>query len=144
MYTFSKRLKILSIILIILGAFGWISSYNASHHLTISDVQEILAEEDSHHGDSHSVTNNEEAHAAMIQAHIEHDSSNHTTNEHHDSDHAEHVLHQMHNRPYAGFYVADFFFMMVSHGILALYGLHCAAQAGWTLVLYRVMEAITY
>ena len=71
MYTFSKRLKILSIILIVLGAFGWISSYNASHHLTISDVQEILAEEYSHHGDSHSVTNNQEAHAAMIQAHIE-------------------------------------------------------------------------
>ena len=145
MYTFSKRLKILSIILIILGAFGWISSYNASHHLTISDVQEILAEEDSHHGDSHSVTNNEEAHAAMIQAHIEkHDSSNHTTNEHHESDHAEHVLHQMHNRPYAALYVAAFFFMMISLGVLAFYGIQYAAQAGWSPVLFRVMEAITY
>ena len=145
MYTFSKRLKILSIILIILGAFGWISSYNASHHLTISDVQEILAEEDSHHGDSHSVTNNEEAHAAMIQAHIEkHDGSNHTTNEHHESDHAEHVLHQMHNRPYAALYVAAFFFMMISLGVLAFYGIQYAAQAGWSPVLFRVMEAITY
>ena len=145
MYTFSKRLKILSIILIILGAFGWISSYNASHHLTISDVQAILAEEDSHHGDSHSVTNNEEAHAAMIQAHIEkHDSSSHTTNEHHESDHAEHVLHQMHNRPYAALYVAAFFFMMISLGVLAFYGIQYAAQAGWSPVLFRVMEAITY
>ena len=145
MYTFSKRLKILSIILIILGAFGWISSYNASHHLTISDVQAILAEEDSHHGDSHSVTNNEEAHAAMIQAHIEkHDSSSHTTNEHHESDHAEHVLHQMHNRPYAALYVAAFFFMMISLGVLAFYAIQYAAQAGWSPVLFRVMEAITY
>ena len=145
MYTFSKRLKILSIILIVLGAFGWISSYNASHHLTISDVQEILAEEDSHHGDNHSVTNNEEAHAAMIQAHVEkHDSSNHTTNEHHGSDHAEHVLHQMHNRPYAALYVAAFFFMMISLGVLAFYGIQYAAQAGWSPVLFRVMEAITY
>ena len=145
MYTFSKRLKILSIVLIVLGAFGWISSYNASHHLTISDVQAILAEEDSHHGDSHSVTNNEEAHAAMIQAHIEkHDGSNHTTNEHHESDHAEHVLHQMHNRPYAALYVAALFFMMISLGVLAFYGIQYAAQAGWSPVLFRVMEAITY
>ena len=145
MYTFSKRLKILSIILIILGAFGWISSYNASHHLTLSDVQVILAEEGSHHGESHSVTNNEEAHAAMIQAHIEkHDNSNHTTNEHHESDHAEHVLHQMHNRPYAALYVAAFFFMMISLGVLAFYAIQYAAQAGWSPVLFRVMEAITY
>ena len=145
MYTFSKRLKILSIILIVLGAFGWISSYNASHHLTISDVQAILAEEDSHHGNSHSVTNNQEAHAAMIQAHIEkHDSSNHTANEHHESDHAEHVLHQMHNRPYAALYVAAFFFMMISLGVLAFYAIQYAAQAGWSPVLFRVMEAITY
>ena len=145
MYTFSKRLKILSIILIVLGAFGWISSYNASHHLTISDVQAILAEEDSHHGNSHSVTNNQEAHAAMIQAHIEkHDSSNHTANEHHESDHAEHVLHQMDNRPYAALYVAAFFFMMISLGVLAFYAIQYAAQAGWSPVLFRVMEAITY
>ena len=63
---------------------------------------------------------------------------------HHDDEHAEHVLHQMHNRPYAALYVAAFFFMMISLGVLAFYGIQYAAQAGWSPVLFSVMEAITY
>jgi len=52
MYTFSKRLKITSLVLIIVGAIGWISSYNSSHHLSLEDVKLLLAEEDAHHGSS--------------------------------------------------------------------------------------------
>jgi len=63
---------------------------------------------------------------------------------HHDDSHAEHVLHQMHNRPYAALYIAAFFFFMISLGVLAFYAIQYAAQAGWSPVLFRVMEAITY
>ena len=35
----------------------------------------------------------------------------------HEDEHAEHVLHQIHNRPYAALYVAAFFFMMISLGV---------------------------
>ena len=63
---------------------------------------------------------------------------------HHEDEHATHVLHQLHNRPYAALYVAAFFFMMISLGVLAFYGIQYAAQAGWSPVLFRVMEAITY
>ena len=73
--------------------------------------------EDSHHGD--------EAHG-------------------HEDEHAEHVLHQIHNRPYAALYVAAFFFMMISLGVLAFYAIQYASQAGWSPVLFRVMESITY
>lgn len=62
----------------------------------------------------------------------------------HEDEHATHVLHQLHNRPYAALYVAAFFFMMISLGVLAFYGIQYAAQAGWSPVLFRVMEAITY
>ena len=58
--------------------------------------------------------------------------------------HAEHVMHQIHNRPYAALYVAAFFFMMIALGVLAFYAIQYASQAGWSPVLYRVMEAITY
>ena len=34
--------------------------------------------------------------------------------------------------------------MMISLGVLAFYGIQYAAQAGWSPVLFRVMEAITY
>ncbi|MDC1540075.1 quinol:cytochrome C oxidoreductase [Flavobacteriaceae bacterium] len=156
MYTFSKRLKIVSILLFVIGAIGWGTSYVASHGLTLADVKVILAEEDSHHGAAeshgeeathHDVTTDAEAHAAMI--HSTHDSEAHAeeghgSDAHHDDAHAEHVLHQMHNRPYAALYVAAFFFFMIALGVLAFYGIQYAAQAGWSPVLFRVMEAITY
>ena len=154
MYTFSKRLKIVSILLFVLGAIGWGTTYIKSHGLTLEDVKIILAEENSHHGAvashseetaetaQHEVQTDGEAHAAMI--HSTHDSDAHAEDAHHGNAHAEHVLHQMHNRPYAALYVAAFFFFMIALGVLAFYAIQYAAQAGWSPVLFRVMEAITY
>ena len=34
--------------------------------------------------------------------------------------------------------------MMISLGVLAFYAIQYASQAGWSPVLFRVMEAITY
>ncbi len=169
MYKLSKRLIITAITLILIGAIGWVSSYTASHHLTIEDVKIMLADEYAHHGaaahhsdDSHhkadhashdTAHDDGKAHAAMIHSehkadHPEaaghHKEDHHQEANHHDDEHAEHVLHQMHNRPYAALYVAAFFFMMISLGVLAFYGIQYAAQAGWSPVLFRVMEAITY
>jgi hypothetical protein len=104
----------------------------------------MLAEEASHgegHGEStvtHSVA--EEAHATTNS----HESESHVSTESHNDEHAEHVMHQIHNRPYSALYVAAFFFMMIALGALAFYGIQRAAQAGWSPVLFRVMEAITY
>ena len=155
MYTFSKRLKIVSISLFVLGVIGWGTSYVATHGLTLDDVKVLLAEENSHHGAAashdeethHDVQTDAEAHAAMIQSTHEsesYDEEAHGSEAHTGDAHAEHVLHQMHNRPYAALYVAAFFFFMISLGVLAFYGIQYAAQAGWSPVLFRVMEAITY
>ena len=138
MYTISNRLKIFSISLIILGALGWSYSYMNSHK-SLEEVKEILAHESSHggsHGDSHEVAN----HGS------ESNEDNHSELTHHSNEdtHAEHVMHQIHNRPYAALYVAAFFFMMIALGVLAFYAIQYASQAGWSPVLYRVMEAITY
>ncbi len=143
MYTFSKRLKITSLVLIIVGAIGWISSYNSSHHLTLEDVKVLLAEENAHHGASEAHHEAGDAHATTA-THSVNEDDHHAEEAHHGDEHAEHVLHQMHNRPYAALYVAAFFFMMISLGVLAFYGIQYAAQAGWSPVLFRVMEAITY
>jgi hypothetical protein len=61
----------------------------------------------------------------------------------HDSSHDEHLLHQLQNKPWAALYVAALFFMMIALGTLAFYAIQRAAQAGWSPVLYRVMEGIT-
>ncbi|MDG1314321.1 MAG: quinol:cytochrome C oxidoreductase [Flavobacteriaceae bacterium] len=160
MYTFSKRLKIVSILLFVVGAVGWGTSYVASHRLNIEDVKILLAEENSHHEGGaashsestteishHDVKTDSEEHITMIHSkHVSeaHAEDAHVSNDHGADSHAEHVLHQMHNRPYAALYVAAFFFFMISLGVLAFYAIQYAAQAGWSPVLFRVMEAITY
>jgi hypothetical protein len=130
MYTFSNRLKIFSVILIILGAGLWGTSYMSSH-VTVEEVKTMLAEEASHGGG-----HGEAAHGAA-------DAHGESVDDHGD-EHAEHVMHQIHNRPYSALYVAAFFFFMIALGVLAFYGIQYASQAGWSPVLFRVMEAITY
>jgi len=86
------------------------------------------------------VDHNEDVHGAeIVESHddaIEHDSE-------HSAAHDEHLLHQLKNRPWAALYVAAFFFMMISLGVLAFYAIQRAAQAGWSPILFRIMEGIT-
>jgi hypothetical protein len=143
MYTLSNRLKIFSVALMLLGALGWFYSYSASH-VSLDEVKTMLAEEASHGGghgealDTHALA--EDSHATTNS----HESERHDTAEAHDNEHAEHVMHQIHNRPYSALYVAALFFMMIALGALAFYAIQYASQAGWSPVLFRVMEAITY
>ena len=58
-------------------------------------------------------------------------------------EHAEHVFHQLQNRPWSAVYVALLFFLGISLLVLAFYAIQRVAQAGWSIVLFRVMEAIT-
>ena len=134
MYKISNGIKIFSFTLILLGGIGWGYSYMDSHK-TIEQVKEMLMHESSH-GSSHS---DQTEH--MEQINEDHHNSQESS---HNDEHAEHVMHQIHNRPYAALYVAAFFFMMISLGALAFYAIQYASQSGWSPVLFRVMQAITY
>jgi hypothetical protein len=115
----------------VLGAIGiGIGFWNAPK--TVEDVEKILSEDT--HG--HHV-NTADAHDAQT-AHVEdaHEDDTH-------KEHVEHVLHQLQNKPWAAFYVACIFFMLISVGVLAFYAIQYAAQAGWSPILFRVMEGIT-
>jgi hypothetical protein len=57
--------------------------------------------------------------------------------------HLKHVLSQLQNKPWAAVYVACIFFMLISLGVLAFYAIQIAAQAGWSPVLFRVMQGIS-
>ncbi|MFD1062338.1 quinol:cytochrome C oxidoreductase [Winogradskyella litorisediminis] len=141
-YKISNRLKIGSIILIVIGGLLWGLGYMNSHAVTEDNISEYLAAEHGDHGDAHAAEGHGDTHLVE---------TNHGSNSHGDDNaeeghmtHEEHALHQIHNRPYAALYVAAFFFFMISLGVLAFYGIQYAAQAGWSPVLFRVMEAITY
>jgi len=143
-YKISNRLKIGAIVLIILGLLGVGYGFWDSHHYqTVDDVKVLLADE--HHEGDHA----EAAHATEMHGDSQHMSEAHDNGNHesaadgHEKSHEEHVLHQIHNRPWAALYVGAFFFFMIALGVLAFYAIQYAAQAGWSPVLFRVMEAIT-
>ena len=97
-----------------------------------SHVEVAHAEGDAHKTDAHvAETVKPATHAVSNDAHAEH------------AEHVEHVFHQLQNKPWAALYVAALFFMLISLGVLAFYAIQHAAQAGWSPVLFRVMEALT-
>jgi len=59
------------------------------------------------------------------------------------TEHLEHVLQQLQNKPWAALYVACIFFLLVTLGVLAFYAIQQVAQSGWSPVLFRVMQGIT-
>jgi hypothetical protein len=129
----------------VLGALGVGYGFMTSHK-SLDEVKTMLADEASHHGGGHA---EEASHveADSHDAHAEeatHDEGTHGEDAHHGDEHAEHVMHQIHNRPWSALYVAAFFFMMIALGVLAFYAIQIASQAGWSPVLFRVMEGITY
>ena len=139
MFILTKKIKIFSLALIMLGllgiAFGFYSAPS-----TIEEAKEIIA--NSHHGDDHASNHDYpgEAHSSMIESSKDYNSEH---SEGHEMSHDEHVFHQLANRPWAAVYVAAFFFFMISLGTLAFYAIQRAAQAGWSPLLFRVMEGIT-
>jgi len=75
-------------------------------------------------------------------AHNAHKAEAHDAHAEH-QEHLEHVLHQLQNKPWAALYVACIFFLLISMGVLAFYAIQQVAQAGWSPVLFRVMQGIT-
>ena len=145
MYTLTKNIKILPIILMALGLIGMaIGFYNAPS--SIEDVKEILA---SSHHDAHVAPAHQDIHAKTNHdvyghgdAHVEASAHGEDAHGAHEK-HLHHVLHQLQNKPWAALYVAAFFFFMISLGVLVFYAIQFAAQAGWSPLLFRVMEGIT-
>ena len=139
MFTLTNKIKTFSIALIVLGLLGIAYGFYSAPS-TIEEAKEIIA--NSHHGDDHASNHDYpgEAHSSMIESFKEHNSEH---SEGHEMSHDEHVFHQLANRPWAAVYVAAFFFFMISLGTLAFYAVQRAAQAGWSPLLFRVMEGIT-
>ena len=150
MYTLSSKLKLTAFVFMIVGAIGLVIGFLQAPS-NLDDVKEIMAAEEHHTDTSHKEepqanfadaehgvllddepgrnAGENEAHAAEAEAH--------------DAEHLEHKLHQLQNKPWAAVYVAAFFFFMISLGALVFYALQYASQAGWSPVLFRVMEAIS-
>ncbi len=130
MYTFSSKLKTFSFALMIVGllgvAYGFLSTPSS-----VEDVK-VMLQESGAHGEV--AQSNEHSASDKVQA----EENTHSTDEH-----ATHVFHLLKNKPWSALYVALFFFFMLAFATLAFYAIQHASQAGWPIVLFRVMEAIT-
>ena len=145
MYQFSGKLKTISIALMIIGALGVGYGFFTAPS-TIEDAKEMMASHEEH-GESHAEVKETHVDSHADETHQEvtahENSTEHNATESHDDAHAEHVFHQLQNRPWSAFYVALFFFLGITLLVLAFYAIQRVAQAGWSIVLFRVMEAIT-
>jgi len=137
-YTFPNKLRNLAIVFMAVGFMGLVYGFLAAPN-TIEEAKAIVAANHGEgHGSSHESSDAETSHEESTTHAVE---ASH--GESHDAEHDEHVFHQLSNKPWAALYVAAFFFFMISLGVLAFYAIQRAAQAGWSPVLYRVMEGIT-
>ncbi|MBK5210411.1 MAG: quinol:cytochrome C oxidoreductase [Flavobacteriaceae bacterium] len=128
MYTFSSKLKTLSLALMIIGLLG-VGYGFLSAPSSVEDVKVLLQESHNAHGEVAATANQPVAESSdAVQS---------------EDAHAEHVFHLLKNKPWSALYVALFFFFMISLGTLAFYAIQHVSQAGWSIVLFRVMEGIT-
>lgn len=145
MYTFSNKLRNLAFAFMAIGLAGLVYGF-LSAPKTVEEAKAMVATE--HHGAGHGEEQSSD-HAAPVHAETAHDTHQEEGHgevaheEDHDASHDEHLFHQLQNKPWAALYVAAFFFFMIALGTLAFYAIQRAAQAGWSPVLYRVMEGIT-
>ncbi len=134
MYTFSNRLKIGSVILMALGLMGMAIGFIAAPSNVDEARAMVAAAHDDGHGGGHQA---EAAHESETPHGAAAEDADHGT------DHDEHLMHQLQNRPWAAIYIAALFFFMLALGTLAFYAVQRASQAGWSPLLFRVMEGIT-
>ncbi len=130
MYTFSSKLKTFSLILMIIGILG-IGYGFLTAPKDIQEVETMLKAEA--HGDEGGEAHQSEGakHLSAAELKAEHE------------EHLEHVFTQLQNKPWAALYIACIFLMLISLGVLAFYAIQQVAQAGWSPVLFRVMQGIT-
>lgn len=84
-----------------------------------------------------------ESNNSVDETHSEDQTNSHGSTHRDSSSHGKHLLHQLQNKPWASVYVAGLFFFFIALGTLAFYAVQRASQAGWPIVLFRVMEGIT-
>lgn len=123
MYSFSPKLRLYSIIFIVLGVVLFGAGYFMNH--SIDDVRIENMMEAAHSGGIHTPTNSSE----MVGP----------------QDHAAHLEHaklQIKNQPLAAIHTVAVFLFGISCCALFFYSIQNAAHAGWSIIVLRVMEAI--
>ena len=123
MYSFSPKLRLYSIILIVVGLVLFGIGYAVNHSIDKAKVEQMVAAK---HVD------------------LEHGPKSNSMQEH-DKTHDEHIetaLHQVHNEPMAALLQVSVFAFGIACAALFFYCVQNASHAGWPIIILRVMEAV--
>jgi len=123
MYTFSSKLRLISIVLLVGGIVLFGIGYFMNHGIDDAKIEQMMV--DSHKDGHHSPT-----HSSQLVGPQDHEA------------HFEAAKHQIHNRPLAAVHTIAVFLFGVSACALFFYCIQHAAHAGWPIIITRVMEAI--
>lgn len=123
MYTFSPKLRLLSIIFVFLGLVLFGIGYFLNHGIDSTKIEHLM---EAVHSNGHTAP----THSSELVGPQDHEG------------HLEHATIQVHNRPLAAIHSVAVFFFGVSCVVLFFYSIQHAAHAGWSIIVTRVMEAI--
>lgn len=125
MYKVSKKTRLLSFALIVVGIVLFAIGYNINHHITTEDLKQFIAD-------------NPEYYTNEIVS-----STHHLTVDNSPEEILKKAEHQVHNRPWSALMVAAYLFFGIGVTALFFLAVQHAAQAGWSVVVHRVMEAVS-
>ncbi len=123
MYSFSPKLRLYSIILIVLGLVLFTAGYFMNHGLDDTKIEHLIES-------VHASGNNAPTHSSEMVGPQDHTA------------HLEHAKMQIHNQPLAAIHTIAVFLFGISCCALFFYSIQHAAHAGWSIIVTRVMEAI--
>ena len=112
------------------------TSHKTATHLAVKEIDSLTTTKDTTKSSFSKIVANFESKVPKRKAEVVDEHALHEK-------HLTHVLHQLQNKPWAALYVACIFIMLISLGALAFYAIQQVAQAGWSPVLFRVMQGIT-
>ena len=122
MYSFSPKLKLYSIILIVVGLVLFGIGFMLNHGLDDSAIKTMM--EGVHTGKSTAMHSSELIGPQDEAAHLEH------------------AKHLVHNTPYSALLTAVILFFGISACALFFLSIQHVAHAGWSVIVQRVMEAV--
>lgn len=137
MYKLSGKLKTFSIIFLVLGAIGIVYSF-ISAPSSIDEAKEIVTQQQEQEQKNEFVDQIHES-GFSEKAMEANDDGKYLESE----TYMEKALHQLKARPYAGVFIAGFFFLMLALGALVFHAIQYVSEAGWSPLLFRVFEGVT-
>ncbi|WP_234111281.1 MULTISPECIES: quinol:cytochrome C oxidoreductase [Chryseobacterium] len=123
MYSFSPKLRLYSIVFVVLGLILFGAGYFMNQGIDDARIEHMMEV-------VHSTGHNAPTHSSELVGPQDH------------AAHLEHAKMQVHNQPLAAVHTVAVFLFALSCCALFFYSIQNAAHAGWPIIILRVMEAI--